>query len=67
LLRTHPRHSIDDETSLDALDARQRLGLSREQLANALNVTAPTVQNWEAGRGTSQMNKKTRDLREFLT
>jgi len=41
--------------------------LSQEQLANALKVTARTVQNWETGRGTRQMNKKTRDLRELLS
>jgi len=45
----------------------KRLELSQEQLANALNVTARTLQNWEAGRGTSQMYKKTRDLRELLS
>ena len=66
-IRTHPRHLIDQESSFDILNARQRLGLSQEQLANALNVTARTVQNWEAGRGTSQMFKKTRDLRELLS
>jgi len=32
-----------------------------------LNVTARTLQNWEAGKGTSQMHKKTRDLRELLS
>jgi transcriptional regulator with XRE-family HTH domain len=66
-IRTQPGHNIDEETSFGVLDARQRLGLSQEQLANALNVSARTVQNWEAGRGTSQMNKKTRDLRELLS
>ncbi len=31
------------------------------------NVTARTLQNWEAGKGTSQMYKKTRDLRAGVT
>jgi len=66
-IRAHSRHHVEEETPFDLLDARQRLGLSQVQLASALNVTARTLQNWEAGKGTSQMYKKTRDLRELLS
>jgi transcriptional regulator with XRE-family HTH domain len=52
---------------LELLEARQRLGLSQEQFAKALNVTARTLQNWELGKGTSQIYKRTRDLRELLS
>jgi DNA-binding transcriptional regulator YiaG len=50
----------------DLLDARKRLGLTQEQMAFALNVTTRTLQNWERGLGTSQMERKTRDLWELL-
>ena len=50
----------------DIVAARKRLGLTQEQMANALNVTTRTFQNWESGVGTSQMPKKTQDLRELL-
>ena len=66
-IRAHVQHDTDKKTSFLLLDARQRLGLSQEQLASALNVTARTLQNWEAGKGISQMFKKTRDLRELLS
>lgn len=66
-IRAHAHHGTDEKAAFGLLDARQRLGLSQEQLASALNVTARTLQNWEAGKGTSQMNKKTRDLRELLS
>src|SRR5581483_7206955 len=66
-IRTHTRRTIDDKESFGLLDARQRLGLNQEQLAAALNVTTRTLQNWEAGKGTSQMYKRTRDLRELLS
>jgi transcriptional regulator with XRE-family HTH domain len=66
-IRTHARRTIDDKEIFGLLDARQRLGLNQDQLAAALNVTTRTLQNWEAGKGTSQMYKRTRDLRELLS
>jgi transcriptional regulator with XRE-family HTH domain len=66
-IRTHAQRGVGEEESFALLDARKRLGLSQEQLAGALNVTARTLQNWEAGKGTSQMYKRTRDLRELLS
>jgi DNA-binding transcriptional regulator YiaG len=57
------------DNTADAFDiaaARKRLGLTQEQMANALNVTTRTLQNWESRVGTSQMPKKTQDLRELL-
>jgi transcriptional regulator with XRE-family HTH domain len=66
-IRAHARPKEDEKPTFELENARQRLGLSQDQLANALNVTARTVQNWEAGKGTSQMYKKTRDLRELLS
>lgn len=50
----------------DLFDARKRLGLTQEQMASALNVTTRTLQNWERNVGTSQMERKTRDLWELL-
>lgn len=50
----------------DLLGARKRLGLTQEQMASALNVTPRTLQNWERNIGTSQMERKTRDLWELL-
>jgi DNA-binding transcriptional regulator YiaG len=50
----------------DLLDARKRLALTQEQMASALNVTTRTLQNWERNIGTSQMERKTRDLWELL-
>jgi DNA-binding transcriptional regulator YiaG len=63
--RTEQDRSESDDFAL--FEARQRLGLSQEQLARAPNVTARTWQNWEASNETSQMAKRTRDLRELLS
>lgn len=60
----HPRQEAHDQ--VDLLVARKRLGLTQEQIAKALNVAPRTIQNWESGLGTSQMAKKTQDLKEFL-
>ncbi len=66
-IRTHARHGRDESNDFALFEARQRLGLSQGQLAKALNVTARTLQNWEAGKGTSQMAKRIGDLRELLS
>jgi putative transcriptional regulator len=34
----------------DALEARQKLGLSRLQFANAIGVSERTLESWEQGR-----------------
>ena len=50
----------------DVAATRKRLGLTQEQMAQALNITTRTLQNWEKNLGTSQLLRKTRDLREVL-
>jgi len=66
-IRAHVRPQGPRASSLDLLEARRRLGLSQAQLASALNVTVRTLQNWEAGKGVSQMAKKIVDLRDLLS
>jgi transcriptional regulator with XRE-family HTH domain len=63
----HEQGKAKGAASFDLTETRTRLGLSQEELARALNVTSRTIQNWEAQKSTSQMMKKTRDLRELLT
>ena len=55
-----------DARTLDIAAVRSRFGLTQEQMAHALNITSRTLQNWEKRVGTSQMLRKTRDLRELL-
>ena len=50
----------------DLGDVRKRLGLTQDQMALALNITTRTLQNWERNIGTSQMERRTRDLWELL-
>ncbi|ADW68511.1 helix-turn-helix domain-containing protein [Granulicella tundricola] len=66
-IRAHVRHQENHASSFDLLEARRRLGLSQTQLASALNVTVRTLQNWEVGKGTSLLAKKTGDLRDLLS
>lgn len=66
-LRNVIAHSGQDAyDEFDLSLARERLGLTQEQMAKALNVAPGTIQNWESGVGTSQMGKKTQDLKELL-
>ena len=59
-------HRDKPQGGFDICVARKRLGITQDQMASALNVTTRTLQNWERGLGTSQMPKKTQDLRELL-
>ena len=62
------RRTEDTAISGDALIAtRKRFGLTQTEMAEALGVTARTWQNWERGLGTSQIERKARDLRELMT
>lgn len=67
-LLVHGGHLAIDEDSIgfDITEVRKRLGLTQDQMAFSLNVTTRTLQNWEKNVGTSQMKRKTRDLRELL-
>jgi DNA-binding transcriptional regulator YiaG len=50
----------------DMIGVRKRFGLTQDQMASALNLTTRTLQNWERNSGTSQMERKTKDLWELL-
>jgi DNA-binding XRE family transcriptional regulator len=66
-LRNVIAHSVrNTDNEVDLIPVRKRLGLTQDQMAKALNVAPRTIQNWESGVGTSQMAKKTQDLKELL-
>ena len=65
-LLAHSGSADSVNAEFDVVGARRRLGLTQEQMAHALNVTTRTLQNWQKNLGTSQLPRKTKDLRELL-
>ena len=51
--------------SVDIERLRATLGITQAQLASAVGVSERTVQNWEAGRVSSQAERRVRDLIEL--
>lgn len=50
---------------VDVEALRSAFGLTQAQLATAVGVSERTVQNWEAGRVSSQAERRVRDLAEL--
>jgi DNA-binding transcriptional regulator YiaG len=59
--------SIPAREGFEIVQASGRLGLTREQLAAAVNVTIQTLRNWENGQDAKRMSSKTRGLRQLLS
>jgi len=51
----------------DFVTAGQRLGLTQEQLARALNLPARSPRHLNAGRGSNQPHKRIRDVHQLLS
>jgi transcriptional regulator with XRE-family HTH domain len=49
---------IADDFSMRVRDARERLGMTQQQLADRLGVGRTTVQQWEAGARVVPMNRR---------
>lgn len=54
-------------SAFDLEIAGQRLGLTQEQVASALNLSAQTTRHWDSETEIYQTNKSTRDLCELLS
>lgn len=69
LLRAKKVHFPIGETpdvgGTELVRLRKRLGLTQDEMAEAVGVTPRTLQNWEKGIGTSQLKRKMRDLVEL--
>lgn len=57
------RHAPNGRVAVEAV--RAALGLTQGQLASAIGVSERTVQNWEAGRISTQAARRLRDLVEL--
>lgn len=55
---TRIRQDRTEGNDFALFEAKQKLGLSWEQLARAPNATARTLQNWGTGKETGQLPKE---------
>ena len=60
-----PKGERSTQLAQDVTDARLKLGLTQQALADRLGVSLTTVQNWEAG-STAPRGVLARAVRRFL-